>query len=412
MKKSQLSDKQLEEILGRMPKIKDHRDPRDIYQNIAHRVEKRRMPTWVIPSAALAAVLFLAFILSPGLMGVNHSADKSIERNSASDAKSSMEMDTAIRDDAAKKSGDEQESTLMMDATDTEEQKAKDFRALENTNMYSDLTALYHEEIEGDNLQAFTYSIPDDNLQVNIPVTVTVPINENKNWFDSYTQTMDQLKEEEWGLSEFYPLDGTITYDEGSKAILMNLKENHIYRNGNSSVLLLEAFEENYKEYGADWVKFNTNNKSGAELSNYGETHQWKIAPYQKGSRAYYLFNPADAGKSYIVPVKGKFNSISDAFAEMRNNIESHRLKASIPKDLELEGVESKDNPKLLIVDIENIRFLNEDFLPNLEAILLTAKDFGYEAVKIENAGTEKLGPFNLNEPIQVPIAPNKKNIE
>ncbi|MCM3665333.1 hypothetical protein M3204_13020 [Mesobacillus subterraneus] len=411
MKKSQLSDKQLEEILGRMPKIKDHRDPRDIYQNIAHRVEKRRMPAWVIPSAALAAVLFLAFILSPGLMGVNHSADKSIDSNSASDAKSSMEMDTATRDDAAKESGDEQENTLMMDATD-KEQKAKDFRALDDTNKYSDLTALYNEEIAGDNIQALTYSIPDDNMQVNIPVTVTVSANENENWFDRYTQTMDQLKEEEWGLSEFYPLDGTISYDEESKAILMNLEEDHIYRYGNSSVLLLEAMEENYKEYGADWVKFNTNSKSGADLSNYGETHQLKIAPYQKGSRAYYLFNPTGERKSYIVPVKGKFNSISDAFAQMRNNIESHRLKASIPKDLELEGVESKDNPKLLIVDIKNIRLLNENFLPNLEAILLTAKDFGYDAVKIENAGTEKLGPFNLNEPIQVPVAPNKKNIE
>ena len=75
MKKSQLSDKQLEELLGQMPKIKDHRDPRDIYQNIAHRVEKRRMPAWVIPSAALAAVLFLAFILSPGLMDWNQSAE-------------------------------------------------------------------------------------------------------------------------------------------------------------------------------------------------------------------------------------------------------------------------------------------------------------------------------------------------
>ncbi|GAE43422.1 hypothetical protein [Mesobacillus boroniphilus] len=97
MKKSQLSDKQLEEILGQMPKVKDHRDSRDIYQNIAHRVEKRKkMPAWVIPGAALAAALFLAFILSPGLMGTNYSEEKSMD-SSAAGEKSAMDMNTATR---------------------------------------------------------------------------------------------------------------------------------------------------------------------------------------------------------------------------------------------------------------------------------------------------------------------------
>ena len=57
MKKSEWSDKQLEELLRQMPKIQDHRNPRDIYQNLSRK--KRKQPAWVIPAFATAAALLL-----------------------------------------------------------------------------------------------------------------------------------------------------------------------------------------------------------------------------------------------------------------------------------------------------------------------------------------------------------------
>jgi len=44
-----------------------------------------------------------------------------------------------------------------------------------------------------------------------------------------------------------------------------------------------------------------------------------------------------------------------------------------------------------------------------IEAILLTAKEFDYQAVKLENANIDKIGRFNLNEALRVPVAANKQ---
>ena len=84
--------------------------------------------------------------------------------------------------------------------------------------------------------------------------------------------------------------------------------------------------------------------------------------------------------------------------------------EASIPEKWKIEI--SGTNDSIVIITLKDNEALTEDFLLNLEAILLTAKDFGYEAVKIENAGIDQLGPFTLNLPINVPVAPNKKSIE
>lgn len=42
-----------------------------------------------------------------------------------------------------------------------------------------------------------------------------------------------------------------------------------------------------------------------------------------------------------------------------------------------------------------------------IEAILLTAKEFGFKKVQFQNAGNEKIGHFNLRKAIEVPVAPN-----
>ncbi|WML30829.1 hypothetical protein RCG24_02660 [Neobacillus sp. OS1-32] len=65
MKKSEWSDREIEELLRKMPKIQDYRDPRDIYQNLSFK--RRKSPSWVLPSIAAAAALFLVLVLGPKL---------------------------------------------------------------------------------------------------------------------------------------------------------------------------------------------------------------------------------------------------------------------------------------------------------------------------------------------------------
>ena len=408
MKKSQLSDKQLEEILGQMPKIKDHRDPRDIYQNIAHRVEKRRMPTWVFPSIATAAVLMLAFVLSSGLMDWNQSADHSMDSKSSSESSMVMDRDTANEEKAGKESANKDENSLMMDMTDSGDQKAKDFRAMDETNPYGNLTALYPEEVEMDKHQVLNYATPDKNVQILVPITVTIPKTEGKPWFDSFTETMSMLKEEEWGLSDYYPLEGSLSYSEDTNELLFKVEEGHAFQHGSvTGPNFLKSVDLNFGGQGLDIIRFETGGQEGIDFGHGTILRENKIS--LKQNRAFLIYQ-TDNNQLYLVPTQEEFSKIEEAFEKMKYGNRFEGTEASIPDKWKIEI--SGANDPILIITLKDNEVLTEEFLLNLEAILLTAKDFGYEAVKIENAGTDQLGPFNLNLPINVPLAPNKKHIE
>lgn len=51
MKESKWSDEELQELLNQMPKIKDTRDPREIYQTIEIKMGKQKKRTWILPAA-------------------------------------------------------------------------------------------------------------------------------------------------------------------------------------------------------------------------------------------------------------------------------------------------------------------------------------------------------------------------
>lgn len=410
MKKSQLSDKQLEEILGQMPKIKDHRDPRDIYQNIAHRVEKRKMPTWTIPSAALAAVLFLAFILSPGLMDWNQSADKSIDSKSSTESNMATDMDTG-QNDEVKDSTNQAEDKLKMDIPTENDNKDNEFMAKAVENPYAGLNALYEEELANQESEVLTYAIPDPNVQVLVPVTTVVPKEEGKPWIDSFTETMPKLKEEEWGLSEFYPVDASFSYDEETKSLNMDMKTDHPYQHGSvSSTMLIDAMSQNLSGQGIEKMTFTTEQKPGVDFGNYGILKDAPISTTSKEMRAYMFYQHDGSEQPLLVPTQEQFDSFILALEKMRGNIEELNLTASVPNEFQATTIEENEGGIKIILD--NSKSLNNEFLPNLEAILMTAKEFGYASVKLENAGTNQLGPFNLADPIPVPVAPNKKIVE
>ncbi|MEH7107385.1 hypothetical protein [Bacillus sp. JJ1764] len=99
MKKSEWSDKELVELLRRMPEIKDYRHPHDIYRNLP--IKKRKIAAWIVPGIAAAAALFLFFLLVPKFMNSNqYSMDQSSDEKSTV----SQKYDTAENQTMMKKS--------------------------------------------------------------------------------------------------------------------------------------------------------------------------------------------------------------------------------------------------------------------------------------------------------------------
>ncbi|WP_102274711.1 hypothetical protein [Cytobacillus massiliigabonensis] len=406
MKKSEWSDNQLKELLSQMPKIKDERDPSEIFQNITVRMNKRKQRTWIMPTAAaaLAAVLFL--ILVPNLFNWENTEEQASDSTKQSAASEKISMKEGVNIQEAEQNETYEDSAIPFTAEEAPEKDSE--IGIRSMDIEDPETAVYEEDISG--MEVLTYAIPDEKAMMAVPVSVLVTKNEDKSKFDLFEENMVNLSEREWGLSDYFPLNAEFAFDEASRELTIDFPVDHTYGDGSASEMVFsEVLSYTMTALNISKIKVTTDGKTGMELGNSGVIEEFEP---EIGNHAYYLYYPNEAKKPYIVPYGEKLSSISDAFAAMKENQEKANLLASIPADINFETEENPEEKKLTIRFGEGSVINNdESTLHTIEAILLTAKDFNYQAVKLENADVDMVGRFNLDNEIKVPVAANKRSL-
>ncbi len=203
-----------------------------------------------------------------------------------------------------------------------------------------------------------------------------------------------------------------MNFDEENKTLTLDVPADHSYGMSSNTEWLLNQVM-NYIMASLDMTKVNltTEGNPGIGFSHLGQIDEF-VSKDQPSDDAYYFYFPSNVEtKPFIVPYKftEKQGTIQEAFSLMRNNQAGENLIASIPETIQFK---TEENPKegKLIIKFEKGSQLNNDqsTLHTIEAILLTAKEFNYEFVKLENANIDRIGIFDLNQEIKVPVAPNK----
>ncbi|UAC47116.1 hypothetical protein K6959_10160 [Bacillus aquiflavi] len=217
MKKSKWDDEQLEELLRQMPKVTDYRDPRDIYQNISSKIKKRKKQNWMMPAFAGAVSLLLFLILTPGFLDLNRSANQEAK-------------DEANNDLISKTSDNHSISTEKMEVIQDME-LSNENENMKPTSTEQAITAVYEEDLK--KYDKIIYAIPDENIQNIVPVTILVDKDEAKNWFEQFMEMSSSLSEQEWGLSNYYPLNAVIAYEDST--VQVDLPANHNYGQGSAA---------------------------------------------------------------------------------------------------------------------------------------------------------------------------------
>lgn len=390
MKKSKWSDKQLEEVLRQMPKIKDHRDPQDIYQSLSLKIKKQKRQSWLIPGLATAAALFLLVILAPKLVPFQQeSADKAVEQKADSGEMHILKEDSGKVGSDAKTKSNKESTNKMLLLADSDPK-----------------TAVYEEEV-GDR-QVLTYWIPDIQVQFLVPISILAEKEQGLTWMDLFNSQMKRLTEEEWGLSEYYPLQGSLSLGKDKNSAVFDAETDHSYGVGAASeTSFMNTIQRNIQSNSSiSRVEFTTNKRPGIMFGNYGNLTGVEInTPL---NRAYFSYVPEGQDQLLLVPSEDTFSEIESALEAMKHDVETPGLKSSIPEDL---LIQSKVNDKTLVVTFENPSVLtdNEKPLHILESILLTAKEFGMEKVKFENLPFNEIGGMDLSNEVKVPIAANER---
>ncbi|MEH7333798.1 hypothetical protein V7161_14235 [Neobacillus drentensis] len=376
-----------------MPKIQDHRDPRDIYQNLS--IKKRKLIPWLLPGIATAAAMLLFLILVPNLMDrTNNSFDQAQE-------KKSLEQTTANKD--AGIAMDKKEATSK-EGVNSGTQEVKLLRT------ESVKSAIYDDEVG--NGKVLTYWIPDQQAQILIPVSTIVSDTGNKSWLTVFAENSASLKEEEWGLSDFYPLNARLELDNNNNTVIVDVPSNHLYGQGSTNetsfINVLQkdiASNSNLRK-----IKFKTNGEPGIELGNYGIKQEQNIVIDQ--NHAFLFYYPVGSKLPYLTPTKTTYKDFGTALEAMKEDQPENGLKSSLSPSLQIYDVTISD--KTLSISLKDDSTLkdNQMTLYSFEALMLTAKEFGVEKIIVKNSPLTHIGPFDLSKENKVPIAPNLRNIQ
>ncbi|MBS4191076.1 hypothetical protein KHA94_12875 [Bacillus sp. FJAT-49705] len=410
MRKSEWSDEQIEELLGQLPKIIDERDPQEVYQNISIKLNRRKHKVWIMPTAATAAALLLLVILVPRLFNFQNTEEKSMESADKSSPSAEIAMEKKnITKDKEQNSTNEESAVPFAAKESNDTNKNIGMRSIEFEDQS---TAVYEEDIGG--REVLTYAIPDDNVEFIVPVSIIVSKEENKTKFKLFEDYMERLTENDWGLYDYYPLMAELKYEEENRILNLDVPANQSYSlSGSAENILSQVLTSTMKSLDIKEINLSTDGNPGINFGYNGEIKKFVPDDDQFGNHAYYFYYPSKAEiKPFIVPYNEKISTIEEAFSSMRKGMGDEKLIPSIPEDIQFDTVKDPAENKLTI-RFKKGTTINDDAstLHTIEAILLTAKEFNYDEVKLENAQIDKIGRFDLEHEIKVPVAANKRMI-
>ena len=396
MRKSEWSDRELEELLRQMPKVQDHRNPRDIYQNLSIKRQKTR--PWLLPGLAAAAALLLFFILVPKFMNETHFSFNNAQQEKSNATK---EMKGVVKNNpiAVKKVGTPQDEGSSGTA------KADKYQS----NSECIKTAVYEDQVG--NGTVLTYWIPDPQALILIPVSMIVPESKNQSWLTVFNENMNNLKEEEWGLTDLYPLNLTMKLDQDNQNIIVDVPKNQSYGQGGTNETSFMAVINKDVSSNSDSkkIEFTTNGQTGIDLGNFGHIEEVEVIPEK--NHAFFFYYADGSELPLLTPSTETYKDINAALEAMKSDQPNAGLKGSLQPLAPINEVTLKD--KTLMVSFKDNSSLedNQLTLSSFEALLLTAKEFGAEKVLVKDTQITHLGSFDLSKEIKVPLAPNLRNI-
>ncbi|MDX8359785.1 GerMN domain-containing protein [Cytobacillus sp. IB215316] len=411
MKKSQLNEERIEEILRKMPSIKDDRDPLSIYNQVSSSVNNKRKVMWILPSFATAAAMIIVFILLQPIMNdinnqaTEESTDKSIANEQIQEATTGELRDSVSE---AKKSGEvksDEEASEKSIANETNIISPK----IENSRF-----VVTEEQLNDKTL--VTFAIPDKNMQNVIPISY-LSDNTNRSSIELMESMKLQLPVDEWGLSEFALNDYSIIEvnddNEVGKTIIVDIPQlDQVQDTGTSEeTILSKSVSETFRWMGIESAKF----MSEGQDVEFGHTDMGAVSEIKKvNKKAYLLYQANEQYPTFLTPTEESFSSLKEALISMTVVNKQYNLKPSIPEGVEIVAVESSGDGTHVNIEFSKTTALSdsEQYRIMIDAIMLTAREFDIQTVSFPGANISSIGNVELLAKNRVPVAPNLMDLD
>lgn len=364
--KSRWTEDEIKQLMKELPQLKDSRTKEEIWASNFHKRQKRKA-FYLIPAitTVMIAVLFILFQLPS-----KNNPSQSTEQDMASSLEGNENME-----DFAPFSAQEIENEFSNKAHDSQVEQ--------------------HVIYAKPSTQIVTIGFLDSNEEYVVPVSFVGNGEE-----PATTQIHDILKNfnnQQYGFqqNELEDIQINVTGDNNKK-IHLKVSEKDVTLIKNNEEPFKRILQETFRWQNYNEIYLTTNEK-----------HKLKMPVKKLLKKAYFIFRPNLNEKAYLVPSHKTYNTIEEALIAMKTGEESNRLSPAILNQIEIKDI-VKEDVKLTIQFQEGSEISNsKSALIMLEAILMTAKEFGFEYVQFEGMNPEKIGYLDLSKPVQVPYSPN-----
>ncbi|MER3126266.1 sigma X negative regulator [Bacillus pumilus] len=358
--RSDWSEERIKVLLSQLPKVEDNRSSKQIYQQMLMASgKKKKSVKWIGPAVATVVVLFMAFLISPHLF-----------QPAAQDHHQQMKMESRA---------DKSQVNATLEAV---KQTDGPSHVVSRKQQQKYMTIAYIDESTS---QVVPVSIEKedehDHLQEMMNTYEQVQLPEMTKPLQSYIDMVD-LREK--GDTLIFQLKNDLSLD--------TLKEANRFKDMVKETLKWSKYEQ---------VQVKTAKGSHLQLGANGRIGTMSIEKQTK--RAYYVLD--NKSGTFLVPSKTHYSSYEDAVEAMKRT--SDAGLDPLIKDEPIKAVTSKGKHVTITFGASAQLSDSNDHILLIEGLLLSAKDFGFTEVTIQQAGTDQVGPYELEEPIEVPALPN-----
>ncbi|MYL32703.1 hypothetical protein GLW05_03740 [Pontibacillus yanchengensis] len=246
-----------------------------------------------------------------------------------------------------------------------------------------------------------TVGLPINSGKGIIPVSFIAP----KKWGSLeaiYNQVGHSIHSKQWGLGPYLFNDVTFTFHKDKKTITAAFPKGYeTPKNALEEQNIIQSLKVMFRDHSFQTIQLKHGGERGLSFKHAGEISSINIDSNPK--RTYTIFR---GDQQFLKPLYlEESTTISEAIRRMQK---ANDGKGFSSKMIEFTSITSKGNRlELYLSSGQLIDGANETMM--IEAILMTAKSYGFESVFFKGAGISSVGDYSLTEPIQVPTVVNPK---
>lgn len=387
MKRKSYDDNQIEELLKSLPSIQDKQNKDDLYRKINNRINKPKKPKpqWIVPAFASVFVLFILVMIVPSIFSSmsGQFSQSSNEQSTTESAESSMEGNT---ESSGELTGEESGSD---DASDERVADDEAENAQSDTEEETDATD-DPEPLAVERYTTTSEGVPrvyfDSQGQVIIPVT----------WM---TETADpgSFSPDLYGLTQ---VDADYTFTTVENGVEIVFPSDFVSNGSAYDQALTRSIQWRAQAYDAESIRLRTEEGEPVNLGNFGKIEE--LSPIPEGSYIYHLFT-STTGDRFLVPI-----AFNGSLEEAMENLKEGRptTEAPIPEHVSFNSIDPMGNT--VQIDLAHDAWKDpQDRITAVEAMLMTAKQYGFEQVLFTGISPREDSIYNYQQQIVVPNAIN-----